>query len=211
MVFSQGRHARKVDRAGGVAGNTRLTSSVAVILLVTLFLEGLTIVQVGAHLTWHVFLGIVLIPISLLKAGATTWRFVRYYLKNPDYQRKGPPPLLLRLLGPFVVILTMVLLFTGLGLIVIAPVPWRSTLLGLHRISFVLWFGAMTIHVLGHLGETASQGWRDYVRRTRRDVAGASLRQWSALASLATGVVLGIWLTPYANNFFGSFGGAFGQ
>jgi len=30
---------------------------------------------------------------------------------------------------------------------------WLPLLLKVHKASFVLWFGATTVHVLGHLGE----------------------------------------------------------
>lgn len=56
----------------------------------------------------------------LLKVASTTWRFARYYTGAPAYRRKGPPPVLLRLLGPVVVILTLVLLFSGVGLLVVS-------------------------------------------------------------------------------------------
>jgi hypothetical protein len=88
----------------------------------------------------------------LLKVASTGWRFARYYRGAPAYRRKGPPPLLLRLLGPVVVILTVVLLASGVGLLLVGP-SWLPLLLKVHKASFVLWFGAMTIHVLSHLGE----------------------------------------------------------
>ena len=101
----------------------------------------------------------VLIPPVLLKVASTGWRFARYYRGAPAYRRKGPPPLLLRLLGPVVVILTVVLLASGVGLLLVSP-SWLPLLLTVHKASFVLWFGAMTIHVLGHLGgvPAGSQG-----------------------------------------------------
>ena len=64
----------------------------------------------------------------LLKIGSTGWRFVRYYRGSPAYRRKGPPPVLLRLLGPAVVILTVVLLASGVALVV-GPHSLRHTLL----------------------------------------------------------------------------------
>jgi hypothetical protein len=96
----------------------------------------------------------------------------------------------LRVLGPAVVILTAVLFASGIGLI-ITPHSLRHSLLFLHKASFVLWFGAMTIHVLGHLIDTARLAPLDWARRTRRDVAGATARQWTLAASLIAGAVLG--------------------
>jgi hypothetical protein len=163
------------------------------VLLVLLAAEGVTLLRVRELLTPHVFIGVVLIPPVLLKMASTTWRFAQYYRDAPAYRRKGPPPLPLRLLGPVVVILTVVLLASGVGLLLVSP-AWLPLLLKVHKASFVLWFGAMTIHVLGHLGEVFRLAPRDWLRRTRRDVTGAAPRQWLLAVSLVAGTMLGFLL-----------------
>ena len=202
-----GRVERRAE--SGVAGNARLTAANAAVLLVLLAIEGVTVLQVRQLLTPHVFIGMVLIPPVLVKVASTTWRFVRYYRGAPAYQRKGAPPVLLRLLGPVVVVLTVVLLASGVGLMLVSQ-SWLPLLLKVHKASFVLWFGAMTIHVLGHLGEVFRLAPRDWLRRTRREVTGAGLRQWLIAGSLVVGVLLGFllvsrvgpWLAavPYAGH-----------
>ena len=184
-----GRRARRDD--AGVAGNARLTAANAALLLVLLAIEGVTVLRVRALLTPHVFIGMVLIPPVLLKVASTGWRFARYYRGAPAYQRKGPPPVLLRLLGPVVVLLTLVLFASGIGLLLVSR-SWLPLLLKVHKASFILWFGAMTIHVLGHLGEVFRLAPRDWLRRTRRDVTGAGPRQWLIAASLVVGILLGV-------------------
>src|SRR6516162_11181634 len=87
------------DTASGVEANARLTGSTAAVLLVLLAAEGVTVLSVHSLLTPHVFIGMLLVPPVLLKVGSTGWRFVRYYRGSGAYRRKGPPPLLLRLLG----------------------------------------------------------------------------------------------------------------
>jgi hypothetical protein len=182
-----------------VASNARLTSATAAVLLVLLAAEGATVPSVRSLLTAHVFIGMVLVPPVLVKMGSTGWRFVRYYRGSPAYRRKGPPPLLLRLLGPVVVVLTGILFASGIALI-FAPRSMHHTLLFLHKASFVLWFGAMTVHVLGHIIETAKLAPLDWARRTRHDVAGAGARQWAVALSLVAGVVLGLaMLAPTAS------------
>ena len=94
--------------------------------------------------------------------------------------------MLLRLLGPAVVILTLVLLFSGVGLLLVIR-SWLPLLLKVHKASFVLWFAAMTVHVLGHLGEVFRLAPRDWLRRTRREITGAGARQWLIAASLVAG------------------------
>jgi len=173
-----------------VESNARLTASTAAVLFVLLAVEGVTILRVRGLLSPHVFIGMVLIPPVLLKTFSTSYRFVRYYAGSPEYRRKGPPPALLRLIGPFVVILTLVVLASGVALLYVGQ-SWRSSMLLLHKASFVLWFGVMTIHVLGHVSDTARLAPRDWIRRTRRETPGASLRQWTIAASLVAGVLLG--------------------
>lgn len=183
------RTERRADAA--VEGNARITAANAAVLLVVLAAEGFTLLGVRQMLTPHVFIGMVLIPPVLLKVGSTCWRFARYYAGAPGYRRKGPPPVLLRLLGPVVVVLTVVLLATGVALLWVRGSD-LSLLLKLHKASFVLWFGAMTIHVLGHLADMATFAPRDWVRRTRRDVGGAGARQWLIAASYAVGALAGV-------------------
>ncbi|HUO49583.1 MAG TPA: hypothetical protein VMU09_12180 [Acidimicrobiales bacterium] len=174
----------------GVEGNARLTGSLAAVIFVLLAAEGLTIVGVRRLLTPHVFIGMLLVPPVLAKIASTGYRFSRYYLGAPAYRRKGPPGLVMRLLGPIVVVLTIVVLASGVALLYVSPGS-RSTLLFLHKASFVLWFGAMAIHVLGHLLDTTRLAPADWARRTRRQVAGAGLRQWTVAACLVAGVLLG--------------------
>ena len=198
---------RERSRSGGVEGNTRLTSSFGAILFVLLFVEGLTILSIGSLLTPHIFIGVLLIPPVLLKIGSTSWRMAKYYLGNREYRHKGPPAPLLRILGPVVVVLTVVLLGSGVALVVGAPTSWRPQLFTIHRASFVLWFAAMAIHVLGHLVETAKFAPRDWLPYTRRQVKGATTRQWTLAAALAVGVVAAIAILPYTANWRAAFFG----
>ena len=191
---SSGGPTRADRRAeAGVQGNARLTAANAAVLLVLLAAEGITILRVRQLISLHVFIGMVLIPPVLVKVGSTTWRFARYYRGAPAYRRKGPPPALLRLLGPVVVILTLVVLASGVALL-LASRSWLPLLIKVHKASFILWFAATTIHVLGHLGEVVRLAPRDWLRRTRREVSGAGLRQWLIAASLAAGALLGFLL-----------------
>jgi hypothetical protein len=184
-----GKWFRRVS-AESVESNSRLTGGTAAILLVLLAAEGLTILGVRGHLKWHVFLGMLLVPPVLLKIGSTTWRFARYYSGARAYRIKGPPQVILRLLGPLVVVLTVILFASGV-LLVLVPHGVGGRLLLIHKASFVLWFAAMAVHVLGHIVETARLAPLDWGRRARREVAGATARQWAMVLALGAGVVLG--------------------
>jgi hypothetical protein len=176
----------------GVEANARLTASTSAVLFLLLAAEGFTILRIRGLLSAHVFIGMLLIPPVLLKVGSTSYRFVRYYVGSPAYRQSGPPRPALRVLGPFVVVLTVAVLGTGVALMLVQP-SLRPTLLSLHKASFVVWFGAMAIHVLGHVAGTTKVASLDWMRRTRRLVAGARLRQWTLVSSVGVGALLG-WL-----------------
>ncbi len=136
-----------------------------------------------------------LVPPVLLKMGSTIWRFGRYYTATRSTGAKDHRCPCSGLLGPVVVILTVVVFGTGIALL-LGPYSIRSQMLQLHRISFILWFGAMAIHVLGHIVETARVAPRDWMRRTRSQVDGAGARQWALAVSLVLGVILAVIVVP---------------
>jgi hypothetical protein len=192
--------SRRAARRDGVEANARLTGSTAAVIFVLLAVEGVTLLALRPLLSVHVFVGMLLIPPVLLKIGSTTWRFVKYYSGDPAYLKKGPPAPLLRLLGPVVVVLTGLVLASGVALL-LASGSWRSRLMLLHKASFVLWFLVMVVHVLGHLLDTAKLAPRDWYSRTRRQVAGASGRQWLLASMIVAGLVLGVVMLPHVGTW----------
>jgi membrane protein DedA with SNARE-associated domain len=180
----------------GVEANGRLTAMLGAVLLVLLAVEGITILRITPLLTIHVVVGMVLVPVILLKIGSTTWRFAKYYLGAPAYRRKGPPPALLRLLGPFVVVSSIAVVASGIATLLVTTTPLRNELLLVHKVTFVLWFLAMVVHVLGHLLDVANLAPRDFYRRTRSQVRGASTRQWAIVSAVCVGILLGIVVAP---------------
>lgn len=133
---------------GGAVGNNRLTSLLGVILLIGLAIEGATILRIQQLLSVHVFVGMLLLGPVAVKLASTGYRFARYYAGGLEYVRLGPPmPLMRFLVAPVLVLSTVTLFGTGVTLLV---VPHRGLVLGLHKASFIVWFGAMTIHVLAY-------------------------------------------------------------
>jgi hypothetical protein len=183
----------------GVESNSRLTAMAAVVLIVLFLVVGVTLINVRGYINVHVFVGMLLIPPTLVKIGSTGWRFAHYYAGSPPYRSKGPPPALLRILGPVLVVLTAVLVGSGVALILTPHL--RPQLLFLHQASFFGWLAVTAIHVLGHLKETARLAFRDLTRRTRTQIAGASARQWTMAAALAVGVVLGLVILPTTSHY----------
>ena len=148
-------------RTGGPAGNARLTAWLGLLLLAAFLVELLTLVSLQQLVSVHIFVGGLLVPLALFKTATTTWRIVGYYAGSPRYRQAGPPPLLLRLLGPAVVLTALAVLGTGLALVVIGQDGIYRPLLTvagftvdpytLHKAAFVLWLVVTAAHTLGRL------------------------------------------------------------
>ncbi len=140
--------------AGGTEGNERLTVVSGLLLIVLFAALGITIIDLHGLLWLHLFLGLLLIGPVALKMASTGYRFLRYYTRNRRYQIKGPPAPALRLLAPVVVGATVLVFLSGVVLLFIGPdSSLRSGTFLVHKASFIIWIGAVAIHVLGHLPE----------------------------------------------------------
>ncbi|GAB3448229.1 hypothetical protein GCM10027517_33090 [Phycicoccus ginsengisoli] len=146
---------------GGPAGNALLTAWTALVLLGLSVAELLTLFDVRGLISWHVALGALLIPPAVLKTASTGWRMLSYYVGRTPYQQAGPPPLLMRLLGPLVVVSTLGLLATGVLLILLGQTQAQQDLVSLlgfrvswvtlHQGFFAVWAGAVGLHLLGRI------------------------------------------------------------
>lgn len=192
------RSRRLTKIRDGVAGNSRLTGAVAVALLVLLAAEGVTIPFIGQLLGPHIFIGMLLLGPVALKLASTGYRFTRYYTGSPAYVKKGPPPVGLRVLGPGVVLTTLVLFGTGIALLFAGPPS--NTLKFAHKAAFIAWFGLMAIHVLGHLLELPSLALPDWRRAGPGEarLAGAGTRTLALAGSLVAGLVIALLTLPSA-------------
>lgn len=194
----------QAGRSGGAEGNERLTVITGSALLILLAAEGITILRLSSLLTLHFFLGMLLLGPVALKAGSVTYRFFRYYTGNAPYRRKGPPHPLLRILGPFIMLLTITVFGSGVILGLVGPSARQPWLL-IHKASFVLWFCAMAIHVLAYVlrlprhlfaeahgralpGENG--GWPAI--RAARILRGRGIRLALLTASLAAGLLIAL-------------------
>jgi hypothetical protein len=197
----------RFDRTGGADGNERLTAATGAVLLVLFAAEGFTILSIHQLITVHFFLGMLLIGPAALKAAAVCYRFTRYYTGAPEYRRKGPPAPLLRLLGPVVLVTSLGVLGTGVMLAVdgSAAGPW----LFLHKACFVLWFGAMTVHVLAYVWRLPGLIGADLlgspgVTRARQVLAGRGARWLLLAASILAGLVIALTTVHLAAPWGGS-------
>ena len=175
-------------------GNTRLTAMAGAVLFVLLAVEGVTILRIHALVGLHIIVGMLLLPVALVKTATTTYRFARYYRGDRAYVAKGPPPFVLRIVGPFVVVLTVLVLLTGIAAAAQGPGTWWR---GAHKAAFILWFGVTTVHVLGHIWETFRLALADFAGRL--PVGAAGLRIGVIVLALVAGVGLAIATRHWAD------------
>lgn len=164
VVAATGQQRRRdpvLPRTGGPAGNARLTAWTGTLLLALCLAELVTLLDVRGLINWHILIGTLLVPPALLKTASTGWRILRYYTRRTPYVTAGPPPMVLRILGPLVVLFTLAVLGSGLALVALGPDASRAPLLGLaghtvdpvtvHQATFAIWAVVTGLHTLGRL------------------------------------------------------------
>jgi hypothetical protein len=168
-----------VRRLAGSVANEQLTAIVAAVLVPLLLAEGATLLNVGALLIVHAFVGMLLIPVVAVKLASAGWRMVRYYAGSEEYMLRGPPQVLIRVVVAPVLVASTVILF-GTGVALLALNQTEGTIVGLHKASFVVWAFAFGVHFLTRVGML----WR----ALRERVPGVSLRLVAATLSVIAGV-----------------------
>ena len=201
-------------QTGGPAGNALLTAWTGLLLLVLFVAEVVTLLDLSRWLDWHIIIGVLLVPPALVKTASTGWRILRYYTGEARYRRAGPPPILLRVLGPLVVAATLVLLASGLLLVATGSATARQPFLTLggHPLSLVTihaglalaWAVVTGLHVLARLAPAVlivAEPWssrRPERAHPGRRVPGATARLLLIAAALACAVAAIPLVTPVA-------------
>lgn len=191
----------RLGEGRGTDGNERLTALAGTLLFVLLAAEGVTILALHNLLTAHVFIGMLLIPPILLKLGSTGYRFARYYRHDAAYRAAGPPITPMRILAPFLVMLTLIVFASGVALVVVGTRN-GNPLLFIHKASFILWFIVAAIHILYYLARIP-RILRGEVRPSgrRRSVANRGLRFAALAGALVVGVGVGFAFIPIAHTW----------
>jgi DMSO/TMAO reductase YedYZ molybdopterin-dependent catalytic subunit len=187
---------------GGVAGNTALTSTLGIVLLVLLAVQVLSAVwfallsynvptpggpifQVVRPL--HFFVGFLLFPLIGLKLASVGYRFTRYYTRNRAYHDAGAPNSVLRIIAPLLVLSAVVLFASGVEMWSFRN-QFGITWITVHDLSAFAFVALLAVHVVYHAREAARVS-RDEVRATA-SADGAITRR----ALLAGGAVGGLTL-----------------
>jgi hypothetical protein len=137
----------------GVEGNARMTAVLGAILVVAFAAEGVTVLSVNQLFTWHVFVGLFIVPVVCVKLATTGYRFANYYKGTPPYRRKGAPHPILRISAPLLVLSTVSLLAAGIVALAVGP-RHSDTWITIHQGSAIAWATLVVVHVIGHALET---------------------------------------------------------
>jgi hypothetical protein len=181
-------------RLGGPEGNEILTSAAAVVLVVLLVAEGVTIVHMRGLRSAHMFIGLVLIPPVLLKLGSTGYRMVSYYAGSRAYRLAGPPRLPLRLMAPVLVASTIAVLASGV--VLLAAGHKSNAVLTVHKVSFIVFGVVLGVHFLAYVPRVVHSLAADWGAARRHAVAGAGVRAMLMAAAVGGGAALALALLP---------------
>jgi hypothetical protein len=191
VLKAAGRESRFNPR-----GNERLTAAVGLLVLLPILVEIATVL-LGVHtfMSWHVFVGLALIPAVVLKLASTGWRFARYYTRSPVYVALGPPQLMMRLLAPLFVAATVVLFGSGVAMGLLHGRELQIAR-NLHGPAAVIWLALLGLHVLVYLGRAWTRTADDALPAKRRPLSGARDRAFAVAAAVILGLALGVATVP---------------
>jgi hypothetical protein len=177
-------------------GNERLTAAVGVLLLAPVLVEIATVL-LGVHtfMSWHVFVGLALIPVVVLKLATTGWRFVRYYSRSSAYVEHGPPQPAMRLLAPLFIVATIVLFGSGIAMGLLHGHALQIAR-RLHGPASVIWLLLLGLHVLVYLGRALRSTADDVLPAERTPVSGKTARLYGLATAVVVGLVIGAALVP---------------
>jgi hypothetical protein len=195
-------------RTGGPAGNALLTAWLGIALLLLFLVEGVTLASMHQLIAVHILVGGALVAVTGAKTATTGWRILRYYTGDSQYVRAGPPPLVLRLLGPLLIATALAVLGTGLALVAVgssssfeplfAVGGFSVSALTLHQVAFILWLVVTVVHVLARTIPAVKLVTR---RSGRGSAAPGRLMRLGALLAIA---VAGVGFAVLAVHFAGS-------
>lgn len=128
----------------GVVANSRLTAGLGALLVVLFGAVGITLLNTRGWIDWHAGLGIAAGVVVVPKLASTGYRMLRYYSRNGRYVASGPPRFVMRVLAPFLVLTTVLLIGTGVLAIYFPRTIWKEV----HGFFFWTWIFLAAAHVL---------------------------------------------------------------
>ncbi|NRD77024.1 hypothetical protein HPT25_05880 [Bacillus sp. BRMEA1] len=175
--------------------NKRITAIAGIVLFVLIIAELVITANLDALRSEHIFVGVLLAGPLVVKMGSTGYRFFRYYTKSPEFVKAGPPNILLRLLAPFLVVMTILVFISGVGL-VLGGHAYEGLFHKIHTVSVTLWLPLLAVHIFAYLRKAASLMANDWSSISKYHFPGRASRLGINIAALILSGIAAIIITP---------------
>jgi|GEM_PF-1809769 len=161
-------------------------------LAILFVVEVLTVPIMSHAIAWHIAVGLIAVPLLVGKLTYSSLRFIGYYRGDERYRQAGVPWFPLRVLAPFLVITTVLVIGSGVELDVAGPTSFSATFLApAHFLLSVVWFLLMAFHVAAYFNRAARSTMKDMsYRLTKPRPTSSRSRVTIFLVALALGIVL---------------------
>ncbi|NMP21934.1 hypothetical protein [Sulfobacillus harzensis] len=177
-----------------VLRNERLTALAAAVLLVLFLIDLVFTADLRKFILVHIFIGTLLAGPLVVKLASVGYRFFSYYSKSPAFVEKGPPNIWLRLLAPFLILLTATLFLSGLAL-ALEGAPDNRLVFLIHAGSAALWLPLIVVHVYAHIRLVPRSLRKEWSQPSGMSVSGRVKRLRTTVISLIIGAIAAILLT----------------
>lgn len=135
-----------------VLGSLEATAAVALVLLLALAVQALTVVELGHLLAPHVAVGAGIAALAAAKVASVGRRALAWHRGEPWARTSEKPTLPVRVLGAALVGATVAVLASGATILVVGHADVLVAREA-HIVAFVVWAGLVAIHLLRN-------GWR---------------------------------------------------
>jgi hypothetical protein len=189
-IYSDENESFQIER------NKRMTAIAGTILFVLIMAMLVITANLDQWRSEHIFVGILLCGPLVVKMGSTGYRFFRYYTKSPEFVKSGPPNILLRLLAPFLVVITILVFISGLGL-AFGGHAHERLFSKIHTVSVTLWLPLLAVHIYAYIRKAAGLIKYDWTSQFKYRVPGRQGRLGINVAAFILSGAAGIILTPW--------------
>lgn len=181
-----------------VIRNERLTALAGAVLLVGFIIDLYATTDLNKLIMVHIFIGALLAGPLIVKLSSVGYRFFSYYGKSPAFIAKGPPNVWLRLLAPFLILVTLTLFLSGVAL-ALEGGPTNRLIFLIHAGSAAIWIPLIVVHVYAHIHQVPRAVASHWDSSSPDALSGRIKRLRITILSLIIGALGGLLLTRLAS------------
>ncbi|WP_436664385.1 hypothetical protein ACOALA_10305 [Alicyclobacillus acidoterrestris] len=178
-----------------VVCNERLTALAGGVLFVVIAAQLVITANLRALISIHIFVGVLLCGPLIVKLCSTAYRFVQYYTHSPSFAQKEAPNIWLRVLAPFLVVVTLMVFVSGFALAIVGP-SHIGVILDIHAACVALWLPLLAVHVYAHIRKASHWIASDWNNQDQASGFGRSARFSINIFGLILGALGAIAMIP---------------